>query len=94
MSNNGKDPLRYAAGEKPAYAFCESVYVTGPSRWHIRKIDGAGLKLGGGITTKSLCARVDRGWDLEVRIRPEMLTGNQEVACKACLAVYKKETGT
>ncbi len=95
MSNvASRHALEYSADEKPAYAFCESVHATGRSRWHIRKLDDAGLKLGGGITTPSLCSHIDRGWDLSVRIRPEMLGGNQEVACKECLAAYKRETNT
>lgn len=48
------------------FSFCESVHATGTSSWHIRKLDVAGKKLGGGITTASLCGKVKNGWDLDV----------------------------
>ena len=82
-------------GEKPAYAFCESVPL-GP--WHIRKVGGAGLKLGGGIDTPSLCERVRPmgdnsgtikglgGWDLNVRISEHHLSH----CCRSCADIYRK----
>jgi hypothetical protein len=94
VSTVNKNSIQYEPDERPPYAFCEKSSASGLSRWHIRKLDEAGLKLGGGITTKSLCERVERGWDLKVRIRPEMLDENQEIACRGCLAIYKRETGT
>jgi hypothetical protein len=50
------------------YAFCEPVWVTGPSPWCVRRLTDKGRKTSGGIDTKSLCGRVDPtkggGWDL------------------------------
>ncbi len=71
------------------YSFCESVHVTGPSPWHIRKLDPAGRMLGGGITTPSLCGRVDRGWDLSVVISIHHLGHS----CRACVTAFKRELG-
>lgn len=47
------------------YSFCESIHAGSASPWHIRVIPaGESKKLGGGITTTSLCGIVPRGWDL------------------------------
>lgn len=73
----------------PAYAFCEPVTASGRGRWHLRKLDAAGLKPGGGITTRSLCGYVKTGWDLEVEITEHHL-GH---ACSACVGVYRAEVG-
>ena len=83
------------------YTYCESVHATGNSPWHIRKLDQAGLKLTGGLTTPSLCGRVkpfnidakDRGfggWDLNVKIMPV----HDQHTCAACLAEYLRQTGS
>lgn len=77
--------LEFEPGEKPPYAFCESIHAGGRSPWHIRKIGAAGLKLGGGIDSPSLCTRVTRGWDLNVRITPHHLTH----CCKECVKAYE-----
>jgi hypothetical protein len=100
-------PPYWLPGEKPPYAFCESVTGIGP--WHIRKLGPAGLKLGGGIDTPSLCGRLrplgdhtaerlgGGGWDLEVRITPGQLTpppvGTIPHVCRDCPGIYRKETG-
>ncbi len=87
-------------GEKPSYAFCESVTGIGP--WHIRKLSEAGLKLDGGIDTPTLCGRVrpfgdtaDRvgggGWDLNVRITEGHLAPRSGIAkycCTSCIELY------
>lgn len=93
-----RSPREWQEGEIPVYAFCESVFATGKSPWHIRKVGLAGLKLGGGIDTPSLCLRVKpfgvesgtNGWDLSVRITDDHL----EHACKGCVGVYRTETKT
>lgn len=72
----------------PGYSFCESVHATSYSHWHIRALDAAGRKLGGGITTPSLCELVTRGWDLAVEITPFHL----ERACPRCVAKLKEQT--
>lgn len=74
-----------------AYAFCESVTATSTSPWHIRRLDAAGKKLGGGITSYSLCELVTRGWDLEVDINEFHL---DKQACKRCRAIYESQTNT
>jgi hypothetical protein len=88
----------------PTYAFCESVSAGGASRWHVRKLDAAGLKLGGGITTPSLCGRVRPmgqpypgepkrkgvgGWDLRVEITEDRLMRS---ACPSCALRYEETT--
>jgi len=80
--------LRLAHGEKPPFTFCESVFATGRSRWHIRRTTDVGPKFGGGIDTDSLCGHVKagRGWDLEVRITEQHL----EHACPGCVEAYQK----
>lgn len=57
------------------FAFCES--ETGNGRWHVRKLDDVGLKLGGGITTTCCCGMVKarRGWDLNVLVNAFNVTG-------------------
>ena len=80
--------LSYSPDEKPEYAFCEPVHAAPLARWCIRRLDGAGLKLGGGITTSSLCGRTKQGWDLEVRIRPEMLVPTDKIVCLSCKPHY------
>ena len=74
--------------ELPGYSFCESAHATSHSRWHIRALDAAGKKLGGGITTPSLCGLVTRGWDLNVDITSFHL----ERACPRCVAKLKEQT--
>lgn len=71
------------------YVFCESVHASGTSPWHIRKLTEAGLKLGGGIDTGSLCGHVEagRGWDLAVEITAHHLAH----ACKECVENYTYE---
>jgi hypothetical protein len=84
------DSLRYGPKETPPFAFCESVHAGGGSRWHLRAITPTvGLKLGGGIDTKSLCGSVDRGWDLDVKITEGHL---EEHVCLKCLDEYRKRT--
>lgn len=70
----------------PGFSFCESVTATSNSPWHIRKLDGHGKKLGGGITTTSLCALVTRGWDLDVELTEHHL----KRSCRRCVAEYLK----
>jgi hypothetical protein len=90
--------LTWEADETPPYAFCEPVFATSLRPWCIRKLGKAGLKLGGGIDTPSLCGRVQPsctsggkgsgGWDNSVRIMPQHLTH----CCATCRAIYKRET--
>jgi hypothetical protein len=69
------------------YSFCESTAAGSRSPWHIREVPvGEEPKLGGGITTNSLCGRVARGWDLEVVIDEHHL-GH---AHSECVTEYRK----
>jgi len=51
-------------------SYCESVHAGPLSRWHLRWLDEAGPKFGGGITTGCLCGHVKarEGWDVNVAI--------------------------
>lgn len=64
-------------------SFCEAVTASGRSPWHLRWLDAAGPKFGGGVTTPSLCGHVRErmGWDLEVAITAI----NIGIACTRCL---------
>jgi len=64
-------------------SFCESVTASGRSPWHLRWLDKAGPKFGGGVTTPSLCGHVRKGmgWDLEVAITAQALAD----ACSGCV---------
>lgn len=76
-------------GENLPFTFCESVWASGFSRWHIRKTTEKGPKLGGGIDTPSLCGHVPvgKGWDLEVQITEYQLNAK---VCPACVQKYKE----
>jgi hypothetical protein len=89
--------LSWEKDEKPEYAFCERSTAGPLARWHIRKLTEAGLKLGGGIDTPSLCKQVlplgpvrgaTGGWDINVRITKEQLAH----ACVDCCAEYVTAT--
>ena len=100
--------LEWLPDEKPVFAFCESVHAPPKGSWHIRRLGPAGLKLGGGIDTPSLCGRLrpfgdntpERhgagGWDLRVRILPQHFDpppkGESPICCALCAAEYKKAT--
>lgn len=91
--NEGVDLVNsrtYAKGDKPDYAFCESVHATGTSPWHIRKVGPEGLKCAGGIGNNSLCDRVKApyGWDLEVKISEEYLKSVN--ICKGCFEKFRE----
>lgn len=72
------------------YSFCESIYATPRSRWHLRVLTSVGRKLGGGIDTPSLCGHVKErgGWDLDVEVNERQLVD----ACPLCYAAYKEAT--
>lgn len=67
------------------YSFCESIHAGGNSKWHLRELTSVGKKLGGGITTPSLCEIVKHGWDLSVSITDFHLENN---TCTKCKLVY------
>ena len=71
--------------EAGAYSFCETVFASSSSPWHIRPLTAKGKKLGGGADTVALCGRVV-AWDLNVKMTGFHLSHN---ACKACLATLK-----
>jgi len=68
------------------FSFCETVWATGTSPWHIRRLTDVGRKPGGGADTPALCGR-QVAWDLEVEITEHHL-GH---ACQACVAAYRAE---
>ena len=69
------------------YAYMESVHAGSLSPWHIRQVPpNTPLKLGGGITTPSLCGKVTRGWDLRVGIHPKY----NDHTCAVCHLLYEK----
>ncbi len=72
------------------FSFCESVYATGTSPWHIRKLTAKGRMLGGGVDTGSLCGQVrsPHGWDLNV----ELTAHHLKHACVGCVDLYRKAT--
>lgn len=72
-------------------SYCESVYATGTSPWHLRRLTAAGRKLGGGVDTASLCGRVQPpyGWDLESKV--DLLKGSVCLACVAALCAAERE---
>jgi hypothetical protein len=80
------DKLDVSEGRASHYAYCESVHAGSLSPWHIRELDQTGkLRLGGGITTNSLCGRVARGWDLNVPIA----FGHDKHTCRDCLVEFR-----
>jgi hypothetical protein len=72
------------------YVFCEGVTASGSSPWHLRRITGTGLHLGGGIDSDSLCGTVKApyGWDLDVEVAEHHLKG----ACRSCVAFRRAQT--
>jgi len=66
------------------FSFCESVTASSQSRWHIRQLTEAGMKLGGGADTSSLCGR-QVAWDLQVEITERLLSH----CCKKCAEEYR-----
>lgn len=80
---------RWAHSEVRVPSLCESVHAGPRSPFHIRYLDGAGKKLGGGITTDSLCGHVKvkvGGWDLEGEFDARLPN-----LCAGCLAKYNEE---
>ena len=73
------------------FSFCEPVWATGRSRWHIRKVGPEGLKLGGGANAP-LCWNPDEwqnGWDLDVEITEHHLGHS----CPRCVELYRELQG-
>lgn len=70
-------------------SFCESTAAGGASRWHLRWLDDAGPKFGGGITTDALCGhpRAPHGWDVAVALTEHHLKHN---TCPRCLLVLAR----
>lgn len=65
------------------FAFCESVYATSTSPWHIRKLTDKGFKLSGGADTNALCNR-EVSWDLDVEITQHHLSH----CCRRCAEIF------
>ncbi|GAB2733873.1 hypothetical protein [Nocardioides pakistanensis] len=82
----------------PRFAFCEQVWATPTSPWHIRAVGTDGLRPGGGIVGESLCCReLTGGWDIPTRIVDEatlerLLTPDSDgrlAVCVACFAAWR-----
>jgi len=76
------------------FSFCEGVWASPFSKWHIRRLTGIGPKYGGGIDTPSLCGCVTPkvgGWDLECPVREEGLRRSH--ICKECAKVWRDQRG-
>lgn len=71
---------------KASHSFCESVTAGPCTPWHIRPLDDAGIKPGGGATTRALCGR-QVAWDVMVEIAPYHLENN---TCPDCRKVYEE----
>lgn len=70
----------------PTHSFCETMFASGVTPWHIRKLTTVGRKLGGGADTPSLCGK-DVAWDLSVEITSHHLTH----CCLYCRRIYEQE---
>jgi hypothetical protein len=69
----------------PTHSFCETMFASGETPWHIRKLGPVGRKLGGGADTPSLCGK-SVSWDLNVEITAHHLTH----CCLYCRQIYKE----
>ena len=69
----------------PTHSFCETMFASGVTPWHIRKLTEVGRKLGGGADTESLCGK-RVSWDLNVEITPHHLTH----CCLYCRRIYEQ----
>lgn len=72
------------------YAYCETVNASGSSPWHIRKLGKAGLKLGGGADTDTICGRKP-SWDIQSPVCDATLRAG--VACRECESEYRRRVG-
>lgn len=77
-------PLREDFPEVGKYSFCESMYATGSSPWHVRLLTEKGRKLGGGADTSALCGR-QVAWDLSVELTQHHLTH----CCRSCASLLE-----
>lgn len=76
--------------KEPELSFCEPSHGVG--RKHLRWLSSAGLKLGGGIDTKSLCGRVGPhsvgGWDLEGSPADWPNDRLRKIVCSDCMKAF------
>ncbi len=77
-----------SAEARRTHAFCEADTAGPFSPWHIRLLTDAGLKLGGGADTESLCGR-RVSWDRKIAISPRLL----REACLNCSRLYAASSG-
>ena len=88
IQNHWTDQQVHTMAQLTDFAWCES--SAGHGVWHVRALDGAGLRPSGGITTPSLCGvvtpaagvRGTGGWDRQV---PVVLPSNKDGYCSLCL---------
>lgn len=77
------------------YSYCESVYATGISPWHIRILTEAGQKKGGGADTLSLCGR-EMGWDVVEPMSEQVMAERGQYSvntCRKCGDAYRAMMG-
>lgn len=66
------------------YSFCEAWRAATLSRWHIRTLTDAGIKIMGGTDTPSLCER-GMSWDVTPRAM------DRDSVCSTCVKVYEAQ---
>lgn len=76
------------------FRFCEPVWATPYSKWHIRKAkDDEPMKLGGGAGPPLCFIEDDKewtnGWDLDVELTKHHLTGKH--VCQRCVELLKEK---
>lgn len=65
------------------YSYCETATAGSRSLWHIRRLSGKGLCLGGGADTESLCGK-KVAWDIN-----HPISATDEFPCAKCLMAWK-----
>ena len=67
------------------FAYCETIWASGISKWHIRQLTERGKKPSGGADSPGLCGR-EVAWDLEVPITAKNL--DPKYVCTLCRMKY------
>jgi len=89
LEKAGTDSPDSRRTNKPKYSFCEHAHATPWSKWHIRRLTAAGLKLGGGADTPALCGRTV-AWDLS-QLATGRVDADHEFVCGKCAEIYRSE---
>lgn len=78
---------RVSTSTKEKFYFCEPVWATSTSRWHIRPTGPKGKMLGGGADTLALCGMVV-AWDTNPRVDAETVTRLVGDLCSGCVTAW------